>query len=464
MTRKRTKRIPSLPPRRGRLPVVAILGRPNVGKSTLFNRLVGRQASIVEDRPGVTRDRLYADTDVMGRPFTLVDMGGFESRPDEGLAEGVSRQCKTGLDEAALVIFLVDGRTPPTSGDEETAELLRRSGKPCVMAVNKVDGERQEAEAADAFSLGLEPMVMVSALHGRGISDLEYLIYERLPESEPQPDDEEEDGAIRVAIVGRPNAGKSSLVNRFLGEDRLLTDAAPGTTRDPVDSLLEQDGARYVLVDTAGIRRKRSVPADGAEKMSVTAAVRAMERCHVAVLLLDAEAGIAEQDARVLGLAVDRGRAVVVAFNKWDLVQRDQAAAAKLREQRKDLLAFAPWARVVQVSALTGAGLPGLLTRVREAYAEFDKRIPTGALNRLFAEITENHPPPLRKGKPVKLMYATQASVRPPTFVVHATYPEALHFSYRRYVSNRIREVFGFEGTPIRLFFNKRRRRGDAEE
>jgi GTPase len=463
VTRKRTKRIPSLPPRRGHLPVVAILGRPNVGKSTLFNRLVGRQASIVEDIPGVTRDRLYADTDVMGRPFTLVDMGGFEARPDEGLAEGISRQCRTGVEEADVVIFLVDGRVPPTSGDQETAELLRRSGKPCVMAVNKVDGPKQEAEAADSFALGLDPMVMVSALHGRGISDLEYAVYERLPEGEPE-DEAEEDGAIRVAIVGRPNAGKSSLVNRFLGEDRLLTDAAPGTTRDPVDSLLERDGARYVLVDTAGIRRKRSVPEGGAEKMAVTAAVRAMERCHVAVLLLDAEAGIAEQDARVLGLAVDRGRAVVLAFNKWDLVQHDQPAAAKLREQRKELLAFAPWAKVVQVSALTGTGLPGLLTRIREAYAEFDKRVPTGALNRLFAEITENHPPPLRKGKPVKLMYATQASVRPPTFVVNATYPEALHFSYRRYVSNRIREVFGFEGTPIRLFFNKRRRRGDAEE
>jgi GTP-binding protein len=459
------KRRPEQPPARvGRLPLIAILGRPNVGKSTLFNRLVGHRASIVEDRPGVTRDRIYADGDINGLPCTFVDMGGFEFEPEGPVEEGVNLQCRVALEQADVVLFVVDGRVTPTSGDHATADLLRRADTPCVLVINKIDGQRLEAEAGDAFSLGLDPAVMVSALHGRGISDLEDLVGARMPAS--QSDDEDGaadalpgDGPVRVAVIGRPNTGKSSLVNRLLGEDRLLTLDQPGTTRDAVDTAFERDGKSYVLVDTAGIRRKSRVPLRGPERLAVAAAVRAIERCQVAVMMVDADAGAAEQDAKVMGLAVDRGRAVVLALNKWDLLEglsdRKREAADKIR----DVLSFAPWAQVVRISALTGAGLSKLLEAVDAARAEFGKRVATGELNRLFEDIVEHHPPPLRKGRPVKLFYAAQAGVDPPTFIVHCSYPETLHFSYKRYVQNRIRETFGFDGTPVRVFFRKRKRR-----
>jgi len=465
MSRKRTKRIPNAPPRIGEYPIVAVLGRPNVGKSTLVNRLVGRHVSIVEDRPGVTRDRIYADADIGDKRVTLVDMGGFEFDPDGDVESGINQQCRTALEQAALVLFVLDGRVTPTNGDIATADLLRRTGRPAILVVNKVDGERLETEAADSFSLGVEPVVMVSALHGRGVADLEDLMYERLPEAQPVFEDEEEDGEegevgpIKVAIIGRPNAGKSSLINRILGEERMLALDTPGTTRDAIDSLVERGDKSYVLVDTAGIRRKKSVPLMSPEHLAVTSAVRAMERCHVVVLMLDAKEGIAEQDAKVLGLAVDRGRAVVVALNKWDLVKGDSDRQRALLESAKDVLAFVPWVKPIPISALTGAGIDKIFSAIDATYAEFDKRVGTGELNRLFEEITAHHPPPMRKGRPVRLYYATQASVRPPTFVVQCSYPEVLHFSYRRYVQNRIREVFGFEGTPVRVIFRQRKRR-----
>jgi GTP-binding protein len=455
----------------GPLPVLAILGRPNVGKSTLFNRLVGRRTAIVEDRPGVTRDRLYAEAWIMGRPVTCIDTGGFEADPDDPLARGINRQCLAALEQADAVLFVVDGRAAPTPDDLETADLLRRMDLPCVLVVNKVDGPRQEQEAGDVFSLGIAPAVMVSAQHGRGMADLEEAIGTLLPDAVAKAPDEApadeaaedppEDDAVRVAIIGRPNVGKSSLANRILGEDRQLIDDAPGTTRDAVDLPVERGGRRYVLVDTAGIRRKRSVDVSGAERMAVSAAVQAMERSRVVVLMIDAGDGLAEQDARVLGLAVDRGRAAVIALNKWDLLARDAERAEAVLRDTRERLAFCPWAPVLRLSVLEGRGLGRLFAAVDAAAAEHGKRVPTGELNRLFEDITAHHPPPLRKGRPVKLFYASQVQVRPPTFVVHCSYPEALHFSYERYVQNRIRETFGFEGTPIRVFFRQRKRRGD---
>jgi GTP-binding protein len=455
-------------------PVVAILGRPNVGKSTLFNRLVGRRTAIVEDLPGVTRDRLYAEARIMGRPVTCVDTGGFEVEPEDSLAEGINRQCRMALEQADLVLFVVDGRVSPTPDDRRTAAMLRRMDLPCVLVVNKIDGPRQEQEAGDVFSLGLEPAVMCSAQHGRGLTDLEELIHERLPAAAKDEagsgataggtrdeGEEEDDDAIRVAIIGRPNAGKSSLVNRILGEDRQLIDEAPGTTRDAVDLPVERAGRRYVLVDTAGIRRKRSVETSGPERLAVSAAVQAMERSRVVVLMVDAAAGLTEQDTRVLGLAIDRGRALVIALNKWDLLARDAEREKALLAEARERLAFCPWAAVLRLSVAAGRGIGRLFAAVDAAAAEHDKRVSTGELNRLFEDITAHHPPPLRKGRPVKLFYATQVQVRPPTFVVHCSYPEALHFSYERYVVNRIRETFGFDGTPVRVFFRKRRRRGD---
>jgi GTP-binding protein len=468
--------VPNTPPRVGEHPIVAVLGRPNVGKSTLFNRIVGRRVSIVEDRPGVTRDRLYADADVGDKRCTLVDMGGFEFDPEGAVETGINQQCRTALEQAALVLFVVDGRVPPTSGDVATADLLRRAGRPSILVVNKVDGARQENDAVDVFSLGIEPVVLVSALHGRGVADLEDLVYARLPESAKIVEEEDEEegqgagtdegeeeapsGPIKVAIIGRPNAGKSSLINTILGEERLLTLDQPGTTRDAIDSAFERRGRSYVLVDTAGIRRKSRVPLAGPEKLAVTSAVRAIERCHVVVLLLDAGEGVAEQDAKVLGLAVDRGRAAVVALNKWDLVKGDRERQQKLFEATKDVLAFAPWISAAPICALNGNGVDKLFALVDAAYDEFTKRVPTGGLNRLFEEIIDHHPPPMRKGRPVRLYYATQASVRPPTFVVQCSYPESLHFSYRRYVQNKIREAFGFDGTPIRIHFKQRQRKG----
>jgi GTP-binding protein len=441
--RGRRNHVPHHPSRLGDLPLVAVLGRPNVGKSTLFNRLVGRAVSIVEDRPGVTRDRLYADADIDDKRCTLVDMGGWEISPDGPVEEGINRQCRIALEQSDLILFVVDGRATPTNGDHETVDILRRSQTPSIMVINKIDGAHHESGAGDCFSLGLDPFVMVSALHGRGFGALEDLIYERLPQTDdPQADDEddieqgedEEDNkyALRVAIVGRPNAGKSSLINKLLEEDRLLTLDKPGTTRDAVDSLLELNGKSYVLIDTAGIRRKSKVPADS----------------------------VAEQDAKVLGLAVDRNRAVVLALNKWDLLRGSRDAQKKLTQDTRDVLAFAPWTRIVNISALTGAGLGDLFRAIDDAHNEFCKRVSTSELNRLFEDIVEHHPPPLRKSRPVKLYYAAQVSVRPPTFVVQCSYPEALHFSYQRYVQNRIRETFGFEGTPVRVLFRKRKRRG----
>ncbi|HUT77430.1 MAG TPA: ribosome biogenesis GTPase Der [Polyangia bacterium] len=456
-------------------PVVAILGRPNVGKSTLFNRLVGRRVAIVEDQPGVTRDRLYAEAWIMGRPVTCVDTGGFETEPEDPLARGINRQCRMALEQADLVLFVVDGQVSPTPDDHRTAEMLRRMGLPCVLVVNKIDGSRQEQGAGDAFLLGLEPAVMVSAQHGRGFADLEELIDAQLRAAseddagaegaEVEAADEavvdEGEDAIRVAIIGRPNAGKSSLVNRILGADRQLIDDAPGTTRDAVDLPVERANKRYVLVDTAGIRRKRSVEVDGPERLAVSAAVQAMERSRVVVLMVDADDGLAEQDTRVLGLALDRGRAVVIALNKWDLLARDAEREKALLAEARERLAFCPWAAVIRLSVADGRGIGRLFAAIDAAAAEHGKRVSTGELNRLFEDITAHHPPPLRKGRPVKLFYATQAASRPPTFVVHCSYPEALHFSYERYVVNRIRETFGFDGTPVRVFFRKRKRQGD---
>lgn len=452
-----------MPPRAGERPVVAVLGRPNVGKSTLFNRLVGQHTSIVEDQPGVTRDRIYADATIDDKAVTLVDMGGFEANPDGAVEEGISKQCQEGLKQADLVLFVVDGRVPPTNGDHDTVKILRRADRPSILVINKVDGDRQTTEAGDAYSLGIEPVVMVSALHGRGISDLEDLMYERLPESPLEPveeDDDTEPRICKIAIIGRPNAGKSSLVNHLLGEERLLTLDQPGTTRDAVDTYFERNGKRYVLIDTAGIRRKRAIYEAGPEKLAVSAAIRAMERCHVVVMLIDAKDGVAEQDAKILGLAVERNRAVVVGLNKWDLVRNEDTDEKKhLVERTNDILAFAKWPNRAKISALTGYGLDRLLDSIDDAFIEFNKRVSTSAVNRLFEDIIDHHPPPLSRGKPLKLYYATQASIRPPTFVVIANYPESIHFSYKRYVQNRLRETFGFQGTPVRVFFRSRKRR-----
>ncbi len=440
---------------RGERPVVAIVGRPNIGKSTLFNRLVGERIAIVEDVPGVTRDRHYADAELGGRDVVLVDTGGFDPESDDPMREGIARHVQMALEEADVVVAMLDATSPLMPADRAAAALLRRGNAKVVWAVNKADDKRRAMEGLELYELGMDALYPVSALHGRGLPELEDAIAAVLPDRRSGGAAFDE-GVPRVAIIGRPNAGKSSLTNRLLGEERQLVDARPGTTVDPIDTLLERDGKRYVLIDTAGIRRKRGID-ESVEAIAVMKAIRSIERADVVVLLVDAAEGIAEQDARLAGLIVDRGRALVVGLNKADLL--DERARNEAMRLANETLSFAPWARIVMLSARTGRSIGKLLEAVDAARAEHGKRIPTSEMNRFFEEVLAHHPPPTAKGRPVRLYYVTQAETHPPRFVVVTNEPDHVHFSYQRYVTNAIRERFGFEGTPIRVTYKAKQRR-----
>lgn len=457
-----SRRVPAIPPRVGANPIVAIVGRPNVGKSTLFNRIVGARLAIVEDQPGVTRDRNYADADLFGVQVTLVDTGGFDPEPGDPVTDLTRSQVQFAVDEADVIVCVFDGRAALTAPDFETVRLLRRSGKPVVFTANKVDGEKHEAGALEGYRVGVDELTLVSALHGRGVGDLVDCIVAALP---PREDDDSDDGAavaepeaaVRVAVVGRPNAGKSSLINRLLQEERMLISDVPGTTRDPIDSLYRHEKGTFVLIDTAGLRKKRRV-SSGPERHAVFAAVRALQRAHVAVLMIDADTGPAEQDAKIAGLALDRGCALVVASNKWDLV-KGQGASRRVEESTRDVLSFAPYAPFVRVSAKTGRGVNVLMRTVGEIAIEHNRRVPTAELNKFFEELVLRKPPPMRGARPVKFYYVSQVAVRPPKIMVSCNYPDAVHFSYQRFVGNRIRERFGFHGTPMRLVFKGKGRK-----
>jgi GTP-binding protein len=438
--------------------IVALVGRPNVGKSTLFNRLTGHKTAIVHDQPGVTRDRHYGDVLSRGRRFALVDTGGFDPDSADPMRLGIRRQVELAIAEADVIVCVLDAREALMPADHKEIALLRRADKPVIFIANKADNPRLENEASDLYRLGIDRLINVSALHGRGIDELEAAIEAALPPP-AAPLVHGGDVAAHIAVIGRPNAGKSSLVNRLAGEERVLVDSRPGTTRDPIDLKIERDGKTWVLVDTAGIRRKAKVAKedDVVEAVSVLHAIRAMERCEVALLLCDAAEGASEQDAKILGLAEDRGRAIVIAMNKVDLI--DRARAKKLDEETRDKLSFAQWAPVVHVSAQTGRGLGNLFETVARVAEAYRKRVPTGELNRFFETVLETHPPPTSGGRAPRLYYITQAESSPPLFVIMASDPTKIHFSYRRYVMNQLRKTFGFEGVPVRVKYKEKRRK-----
>lgn len=457
------------------LPVVAIVGRPNVGKSTLFNRLVGERVAIVEDLPGTTRDRVYGIAEWNGRRFTLVDTGGLEIEPGTHIEERVQDQARVAIEESDLVLFVVDAAAGIAPLDHEVADRLRRAGKPTILVVNKADNPRRELEGAEFYALGFEPTIAISAQHGRSSGDLADLLVEMLPPAQPgeaEPEAsvyderdlaegdlaelaETEMGPPRVAIVGRPNTGKSTFVNQVLGKERMIVSDKPGTTRDPVDSTVLVNGEPMILVDTAGIRRRGSVDR-GIERYSVLRAMKAIERADVAVVMTDAIEGYTAQDAHVVGHVLEAGKGIVLVINKWDALEKDGHTADDWLKTLRREAPYLAWADIVFASAQTGQRVDRILREARRVTEERFRRIPTAELNRLVTDAVRAHPPAHVRNRQPKILYATQVAVGPPTFVVFVNDPELIHFSYRRYLENRIRAEYGFLGTPIKLIFRQR--------
>ncbi len=436
------------------LPRIALVGRPNVGKSTLFNRICGGRKAITDGRPGSTRDRNYAQASWQGRAFELVDTGGLLLGSDDPLLGPAADQAELAIDEADVLLFLVDGRSGLLPDDEAIARRLRRAGKRVLLVVNKT--ESREEDASEFARLGLDEAHFVSAEHGLGIGDLLDAALEGLPSVSP---DQDEAVAVSLALVGRPNVGKSSILNRLLGQERAVVSAIPGTTRDSVDEIFERKGRRYRLVDTAGIRKVRLLK-ENVDHVSVVQSRRAIERAHVAVLVLDATEGMREMDATIGGEVLEAGAGVVIAVNKWDLAIEKKISQRAFETDVREHLKFLPWAPVVFISAKTGKGLTALFDAVDRVHAARGARVTTGELNRLLAHATESNAPKADKGnKPVRILFGSQIGTAPPTFAVSINHPVDLHFSYRRYLENRIREAFGFEGTPIRLKVKHRARK-----
>jgi GTP-binding protein len=437
----------------GPLPVVAVVGRPNVGKPTLVNRILGRREAVVEDVPGVTRDRVAYDAAWAGRRFTLVDTGGWDPDAD-GMAARVTAQAELAVATADVVVFVVDSTVGATDADEAVVRVLRRSGKPVVLAANKVDGPAAEAEAATLWNLGLGEPWPVSALHGRGSGDLLDAVLDALPDAPAETYDRPR-GPRRVALLGKPNVGKSSLLNRLAGGERVVVDAVAGTTVDPVDELIQLGGQTWTFVDTAGIRRRVNEAA-GAEYYASLRTAGALDRAEVAVVLVDASEPMTEQDLRILSMVVDAGRALVLAFNKWDLVDEERRRMLDREIDRQ--LVRVTWAPRVNVSALTGRHVDRLVPAIATALESWESRVPTGRLNAFLGQLVAAHPHPLRGGKQPRILFATQAGTRPPRFVLFTT--GFLEASYRRFVERRLREEFGFVGTPIEVSMRIREKRG----
>ena len=434
-------------------PVVAIVGRPNVGKSTLFNKLCGQRLAIVDDRPGVTRDRLYADCEWLGRSFLIVDTGGIEPYSDDVILSQMRRQAELAISSADCIIFVTDLRSGVTANDSEVANMLLKSGKPIVLCVNKCDGVGEvPVEFYEFYNLGLGDPIAVSAVHGHGTGDLLDEVLKHIPEN---TDSEEEDDRIKVAVIGKPNVGKSSLINALCGEERMLVSDIAGTTRDASDTLIENAHGKFVFIDTAGLRRKSRVD-DRIEHFSVARAVMAVERASVCVIMIDALEGFTEQDSKVAGIAHEAGKACIIAVNKWDAYEKDGKTMDGYRKKLMDDFSFMSYAPIIFISAKTGQRLDRLYELIRFVDDQNATRIPTGRLNSVLAEAEARVQPPTDKGKRLKIYYITQTSTRPPTFVVFVNKKDLFHYSYQRYIDNRIREVFGLEGTPTRYIIRER--------
>ena len=440
-------------------PLVAIVGRPNVGKSMLFNKLTGRRTSIVEDTPGVTRDRIYGDCEWCGRTFSLVDTGGIEPSNDSDMLRFMRRQAEIGIELADAIIMVVDVRSGVTAADEDVATMLRKSGKPVALAVNKCDSIGPvNPDVYEFYSLGIGDLFETSAVHGHGTGDLLDWVLQNIPEDDGQ---EETDGIINVAIVGKPNVGKSSLLNRILGEERVIVSNVAGTTRDAIDSYFENSTGKYCFIDTAGMRRKSKVD-DVIEKYSNMRSVSAIDRADVCLILIDANEGVTEQDTKIAGLVHEAGKAAIIVVNKWDAVENKETNTMRdMEAQVRQGLSYMLYAPVIFLSALTGARVSGLFQMIQEVYKQNTSRITTGNLNAVLADATARVQPPTDKGRRLKIYYMTQAGTKPPHFVIFCNDARLFHFSYQRYLENQIREVFGLQGTPIRITI---RQKGDKEE
>ena len=438
-------------------PLVAIVGRPNVGKSLLFNRLVGQRLSIVEDTPGVTRDRLYAPCELAGRTFDMVDTGGIEPNTDSEILAFMREQAQIAIDAATVIIFVTDIRTGVTAADQEVATMLLRSGKPVVLAVNKADSTGHTDPAVyEFYSLGLGDPIPCSAMHGHGTDEILDECLKYFPEDDST---EEEEDCIKVAVIGKPNVGKSSLVNKILGEKRVIVSDVAGTTRDAVDSEFENQYGKYLLIDTAGIRRKSKVE-ERVERFSVMRAQLAIERADVCLILIDARDGVTDQDTKIAGLAHEAGKASIIIVNKWDLVEKETGTMEKMRKDIMRDLSFMSYAPILFISALTGQRIERIFELINFVNDQTNMRITTGMLNDVLADAQMRVQPPTDKGRRLKIYYMTQTGVRPPSFVVFCNKKELFHFSYQRYLENQIRSVFGLEGTPIRMVI---RQKGDSE-
>ena len=435
-------------------PVVAIVGRPNVGKSTLFNALAGEMISIVKDTPGVTRDRIYADVTWLDKAFTMFDTGGIEPNTSDIILSQMREQAQIAIDTADVIVFVVDIRQGLVDSDAKVADMLRRSHKPVILCVNKVDSfKKMEADVYEFYNLGLGDPIPVSAASRQGFGELLDEITKNFPSID---DDELEDDRPRVAIVGKPNVGKSSLINKLLGERRLIVSDIAGTTRDAVDTTIKRDGKEYIFIDTAGLRRKNKIKEE-LEKYSIIRTVTAVERADVVVIVIDATEGVTEQDAKIAGIAHERGKGIIVAVNKWDAIEKNDKTIYEHTNKIKEILSFMPYAEMLFISALTGQRTNKLFDTIDMVIENHSLRVATGVLNEIMTEAVALQQPPSDKGKRLKLYYMTQVAVKPPTFVIFVNDKELMHFSYTRYIENKVREAFGFKGTPLKFIIRERK-------